>query len=238
MALVAVPPSSAHLCRHQEIPWGLFEASRTLALLYPHWGVAAGLWDRFGPQAHTAQPLSLVLCWWPGCGTAGAAPGLLAVRGLPLLGSRSSWGSSAAGFGFLALLFSLSSPSWRRESGWGFLHASRSWLGREGGFELGFLLLVPLMWCWEAPRLQERPSPARQSWGLLRFSSALLGLLSLLEKGARPRLGSLISSSFLALTGKGRGGNGETNNQREALLSEPLGRGLGSRALMRCFCFW
>lgn len=41
------------------------------------------------------------------------------VRGLPLLGSCSSWGVSAAGFGFLTLLFSLSSPSWCKESSWG-----------------------------------------------------------------------------------------------------------------------
>lgn len=39
--------------------------------------------------------------------------------GLPLLGSCSSWGVSAAGFGFLALLFSLSSPNWCRERSWG-----------------------------------------------------------------------------------------------------------------------
>lgn len=88
----------------------------------------------------------------------------------------------------------------------GFLCASRSWQEHEGGFELGFELLTPLMWCWEAPRLQEWPSPAWQSWGLVHFSSALLGLLSLLGKVTRARLGSLISSSVLVLTGKGRGG--------------------------------
>lgn len=48
----------------------------------------------------------------------------------------------------------------------GFLCASRSWQEHEGGFELGFELLTPLMWCWEAPEAAGVAEPSLAELGL------------------------------------------------------------------------